>query len=240
MSLFELSSVLRGIGVFCTAALFAAQTFASPIAIDTFNDAAPANINMIYPGVNSAFANAVGLDTNETAFGYRAVTLEADAPVTGAGFGNTAVAGGVFGFGTNTIVAPYTATATIEWSNTFSLDLIDNGGLPNDSFVVDFLSADHAGQLTLTVYNGPGTTVSSTQAFAAQESPFSLTLLYSGFTGAPGFDWTNVSQIDMALASTADGDYDIDYVGTTQTFIPEPASMSLIGLGMVALMRRRK
>ena len=113
---------------------------ASPITIDTFNDAPnltgyPQHVGVFGLGYDGN--DMFGLDPANTVSGHRYGWVDTnDNPDGSYGSADLIVAGGKLGLGTNSVVSPYTAEWGVSWHDGIGpsggiLDLIDDDGSPN-------------------------------------------------------------------------------------------------------------
>ena len=113
-------------------------------------------------------------------------------------------------------------------------DLSDGG--TSNLFVVDVKNnASIGGSIAIDVYTGSGT-LSKTVNLTASATPYTVSIPFSSFTGAG--NWSNTNKVTMTVDTTTEGfDTVWSLVGTTS--VPEPASLTLLGLAAMALLRRR-
>ena len=97
---------------------------------------------------------------------------------------------------------------------------------------INFRSNDLAQPVKATLYLANNTTISRTVTAASSFSPFSTSLDFSADAAALG----SVSAITLDFDPASDGDFAITNVST----VPEPASMAALGLGIAAMLRRRR
>jgi len=245
---------LRSLLVMVVLGLFVSSVAGSQITIDTFNDdpgitGYPQHAGIFGSGTEINYIS--GLNPAETIFARRDVTVYSAQPVGGYGSADIIVAGGKLGLGTNTVVSPYTAGWRVQWRapgpphRPYEVaDLIDDDGTPNTGFRVDFLSAEYDCHIVLAVsqpeLNQPPTAGTPNILVTGSPSPQSVFVPFTQFTNLQNtnsFDWTNVSVIEMEIYGAPDGDYEID---TVTVGVPEPASITLVAVGIGLLIRRRR
>lgn len=107
-------------------------------------------------------------------------------------------------------------------------------GLPN-IFAVDFGSIDQNAVLQVTWTSGSA--VATGQANVSAGSSVQTVYVSPTSVGA-GFDWSNVSSVEFLILGPSGLDFKVDRIQTEA--VPEPASLLAVGLGGLALMRRRR
>ena len=122
------------------------------------------------------------------------------------------------------------------------VDLTD-AGLSSEFLIKHQFGDGSAVKITITVVSGGGTSV-ATKKFASTIATDVLMIPFSDLVG--GADLTAVDSIDylftndtgnIGLIPDGGGDYKFDILGTG---VPEPATLALLLLGGLALLRRRK
>jgi hypothetical protein len=103
----------------------------------------------------------------------------------------------------------------------------------NDRFIAHIILASGTGDLTIEVTDGASNTAAVTQSIP---NLFSGNLVFN-FADYAGVDFGSVDVIKLTLSST-DPATDMR-LGPVQA-VPEPASMALMGLGGLLLLRRRR
>ena len=123
-------------------------------------------------------------------------------------------------------------------------DLTDTG--TNGVLVLTFLTADLAGTLQVDLSTLQGDQGKSTWTGPMPSGVFdTLTKMIIPLTG-PGWtdnaalgaaDRTSIDQIDIMLSGVSNGDY---VIADIYTDVPEPATMGLMAMGGLALLRKRR
>jgi len=154
---------------------------------------------------------------------------------------NLASAGGTTVVTYGGIGLEYISAATATGSYTSVYDGFGAGNLNtnfvtlsgNNAFVADIVAVDGGGTLSITVEDTGGDVSTVTQA------------LTHGFSGALGFnfgaftgDLSSVERVTITLATGVAGGSDFT-IGSIQA-VPEPASLGLMGLGSLIILRRRR
>jgi hypothetical protein len=233
------------VGIFCSMAAGA------PIIIDSFNDAPtvtgyPQHVGVF--GRDYATSEITLLEYADTYVGARHVSVDTTAEINPEGSYGSAdmiVAGGKLGLGTNSVVSPYTAKWGVNWNWGYhhrAVNLIGDGA-PNTRFVLEFLSAEYDCQIQMSVGNSAGShspaVMTELILVPASSSPQTVYVPFSAFTiprNSTPVSWTGVHYTDLYIFGAEDGDYELDNVSVRA---PEPATMTLLAIGGLALLRRR-
>ena len=105
---------------------------------------------------------------------------------------------------------------------------------------LDVLFADQGGSLTVTIDANDTTYTSSAIPVPTTPAPSNtLFIPFTDFGTLVGDGLTNVDGIEYTFTGPAAWDIQLDLISSDDV-IPEPATMSLLGLGLVAVIRRRK
>lgn len=106
----------------------------------------------------------------------------------------------------------------------------------SESVRISFLANDQ--DLTVNVFalsgQGTGTSSSTTIVAGGQTSPFDVDFSFASFTG--NADLSNIDRLVIVFDTSPSGDFALSQVST----VPEPASMAILGLGALGLIRRRR
>jgi hypothetical protein len=123
------------------------------------------------------------------------------------------------------------STATLVYDNFTDVDLTVGGG--NQYIEAIFTFIDQNTTLDITLDDGA---VSFTRSLTATVG--GAQTLYFNFSEYTGVDETSIDKITVKLSGEAAGDATLDLVNATG--IPEPSTMALVSLGLLALARRRR
>ena len=118
------------------------------------------------------------------------------------------------------------------------LDLTAGG---RDRFTLDFKSIDGGHYLymdiEIEVHNGPAVVASFVGQIPSSSIPIRYDALFSSFTGATS---ALSSATSLEICFNPNGHEDVDFVMTGSVGVPEPATMTLLALGGIAMLRRRR
>ncbi|MBI5396107.1 MAG: PEP-CTERM sorting domain-containing protein [Verrucomicrobia bacterium] len=210
--------------------LCSSTAFSAPLIVDSFNFGNP---GIFYAGVPAA-PTTIGPVTEtlltEVIGGTRKSTLAV----------NT-FAGGVISLSTFSGVLNHSnpaggdSDATFLYDNFSNIDFTQGGA--NTFIQAVFISTDLGTVLDITLDDGANSNTQSITAPAggAQSLYFNLT----AFSGA-GVDVTSVDKVTVKISGPSALDSRLDFVETSPTVVPEPGTMGLMSLGLLALARRRR
>ena len=146
---------------------------------------------------------------------------------------------GILAASTDAITSASAATWWDGWAGAFSLgaDLTDAGWF--DNFVLGVLFDDLPTVITLEVYTDPGNWATADLALPGGiYTPQEFLLPFASFGGgAGGVDFSNVGMISMKFELDPSTDLALDFI---KTDVPEPATLSLVALSWLALLKRRR
>ncbi len=208
---------------------------AAPVNIDTFNIGS-AQAAVFGTGTTAGAETVVNPPIPETIGGIRGYSVTGQ----GAGTGVTtlAVLGGNAGFGTLSMLPPYTGQWTLRYGYNMAgapADLNANllGSSPaNNGLLIKMVSAEYAYDLDVTLFtNGASSTASLTRP--ANLSPHDVWFAFSSFSGV---NFQDIDQVVVRLTGRPDGDYSMDSI----TSVPEPATLMVLAAGGLLALRRRR
>ena len=182
----------------------------------------------------SGIAGVIGGDRSlRTAFTNSPSAVDVSLDVTDAG-------SGAFISSVPADLNPHVPTVTLSYGS-YALPGTDlNANFSGEiDLRLDVVFADQGGSLTVEIDANNLTYVSSPTAVPATPPP---TALFIPFTDFPSLVTDGLGDIDgIKYTFTGPAAWDITLDSLTSTDrIPEPATMSLLGLGLLALVRRRK
>ena len=118
-------------------------------------------------------------------------------------------------------------------SSTVELEYHGISGIPGASgFAFDFLGTDQPLNVIMEVDSNSGF-ADAALSVGANGNPFTLNFAPGQFSGA--IDFSSISLIYVEFDTSASGDFGLQDIRST----PEPASLAVLGLGAVGLLRRR-
>lgn len=202
--------------VLCTSMAVQAQ-----LVVDSFGYGNP-NISMTSLGSS----NIVETTLTEVLGGTRDSTLTTT--VLGAGSADLFTFGGALQWANG---PSYVSSATMVYDNFTDVDLTVGGG--NQYIEAIFTFIDQNTVLDITLDDGVNSFTRSLTATVGGAQT-----LYFNFSEYTGVDETSIDKITVKLSGQPGGDATLDLVQATG--IPEPSTMALLSLGLVALARRRR
>lgn len=234
----------RWAGLLAVMGLAVSSASAAPVVVDHFNSGTQ-TLTVTFPPIGATAASqAAGIMLG----GQRDAELQI---VGGTAGGNATlrindVGGGGADFLIQSNASTINSTAWIGWDgidgsashlaggiNTLnSFNLLSTG---NTSLELDLLDVDLSTTFTITAWNngaafGSGVSVS-------KPALSTTTVLMFGFNEFAGINWANVGALQLTISSPNPS---FDVTLHSLIAVPEPTSMAFLGLGAVALLRRRR
>ncbi len=215
--------------------LLSGNALAGVVNIDTFN-LGSAQAAIFGAGTTTGAETIVNPPIAETIGGVRGYTATGQGP--GTGVTTLAVLGGNAGFGTLSMVAPYSGQWTLRYGYNLAgapADLNANllgSGPANNAVLIKMVSAEYAYDLDVTMTtNGVSSTVSVTEP--ANLNPQDVLIPFSSFSGV---NFQDIDQISVRLTGRPDGDYTMDAIMA----VPEPATLMVLAAGGLLALRRKR
>jgi len=225
----------------CTVAALSATVAGSAFAQDTLDDFGGDTFIMSVPdSAGGPFTESMLIsgdldliDAGANLFGdERTFTIDIDSGSSGTSALSILGVGGVLAFDTGISAGPGDASFDVVYDDFTDVDVTDGGA--NGAFAVGVLAIDHTVDFSVTLDDGVNS--GSGTVTASSAGTFLIDLSGAGFAGV---DLTSIDTITFSgtNVSTA-ADVAIDRIGFT--VIPEPGSLALVGLGGLAMLRRRR
>jgi len=195
---------------------------------------------------NEESAYISGLNTANCVGGIRALYVKTTlAPVSGSNMLTVSQAGDLVAMdnpsASNSIMALGYGTLTDEATNglesedgDLNLDFTGDVGLN-----FDLVDADLSTTVTVQMDTAGGG-IYTTNPIAVGIAAGTKQIFWTDFTSDPSADLGDVEGLAFTFTGPNAWDIQIDRIGSSEYQIPEPATMSLVGLGLVALVRRRR
>lgn len=101
----------------------------------------------------------------------------------------------------------------------------------DDRFTLRIVDVDTTMTLGMTVWDSSD----NTATYQTSASAGDLEFFYTAFTAGGTFDWTDIDQIEFWFDGPAAADMTLDFIVTANGPIPEPATMLLLGTGLIGL-----
>jgi len=119
------------------------------------------------------------------------------------------------------------------WNMVYGMPSAYLGG-PN-TFAIDFSTIDQNAVVLVTWVSG--SSVATGQANVSAGNSLQTILVNATNVGS-GFDWSNVTSVQFSISGPSGLDFKIDQIQTEA--VPEPASIIALGLGGLAILRRKR
>jgi len=211
-----MKKIALAMAAFCSSMVVQAQ-----FVVDSFNFGNP-NITMTNVGSSNIVENALP--------GVLGGTRDSTLTTTVVG----AVSAQLFTFGGSLQWAngpSYVSSATLVYDNFTDVDLTSGGANQYIEAIFSFIDQNTVLDITL----DDGTTSFTRSQTATVGGAQTLFFNFSEYTGV---DPTSIDKITIKLSGQPGGDATLDIVEATG--IPEPGTMALVSLGLLALARRRR
>jgi hypothetical protein len=132
------------------------------------------------------------------------------------------------------------AKSTIRWDNNgagLNLDLV---ALGVTALELDFEMVDLPFTISFFSDSGNGGTATFSSGVIASLTPQTVSIGIGSLILAGGFDATDVDAVEITFNSGANSTASLDFILTEFRAVPTPGSLALLGLGGLAVARRRR
>jgi hypothetical protein len=228
--------------------VFAAGAKAAPVTIDNFD--IPSTAELAADGSNGSSVsdftddggNIIGTE-RETIIEITTTGNQSNEIQANAGSGSLSISApdaGALEADVSLIWDGDDGAAAIDTAGLAGADLTDGG--VNDRFVFNIIGNDFPVPFDLTLWDSDSneTVSDQTPGFIAPGSSVPFNIEFSQFSG---IDFTDIGAIELSFSVTSQQDLTLDFVVTDEPPIPAPATLALLGSGLVAmgaLTRRRR